>query len=353
MFSEAQKMNLTIKNNVLQWCHLYLKYAENGVFVNCSGTEQSQCVSEAQGYGMLIVVQAAALGWCQQSLFDALVDYYLVNQISSTNCLMSWKQTQLKTKMRTEKKNQTSATDGDMDIAYALFLADELWGDSSPHNYRQIALGLLNALLERCFHNKNQLLTIGDWATKEIEYCNLIRSSDLNLHYFSYFYGKTLNESWLKIKARAEWTLKYASRLTETGLIADFLRIDGQRIEVAESNSLESNYDDAYYWNANRLPWRLSLDNNVVAGQIVQKMLNFFNQQPIIYAGYALSGRPLVMYSSMAFRAPILFADNYWNEDSQRKEMARNELLDMTLVNEYYADSIYVLVLMKLLKESQ
>lgn len=347
LFSDAQKIDLTIKNNLLQWCQLYLQKSENGVFVNCARNDQPQCVSEAQGYGMLIVVQGAAFGWCQKSLFDALVDYYLANQISEKNCLMSWKQTLIKTKMQTEKENQTSATDGDLDIAYALFLAEELWGNSGGHHYRQIALKILDDLLKQCFQSENQLLTVGNWAMEETEYANLIRSSDLNLHYFSYFYNQTSNEVWLKIKRRAEWILKCASRLTETGLIADFLRIDGKRIDVAEANSLESNYDNAYYWNANRLPWRLSADDNIVAGMVVKKMLSFFNRQSIIYAGYDLQGQPLVRYSSMAFSAPILFANYYWNED----QIARNDLLNMSLVNDYYADSIYILILLKLPQE--
>ena len=38
---------------------------------------------------------------------------------------------------------------------------------------------------------------------------------------------------------------------------------------------------------------------------LLQKLQTFFEQQPLIYAGYELDGKPLADYSHIAFMAPV------------------------------------------------
>ncbi len=38
---------------------------------------------------------------------------------------------------------------------------------------------------------------------------------------------------------------------------------------------------------------------------LLQKLQTFFEQQPIIHAGYELDGKPLADYSHIAFMAPV------------------------------------------------
>ena len=38
---------------------------------------------------------------------------------------------------------------------------------------------------------------------------------------------------------------------------------------------------------------------------LLQKLQTFFEQQPLIYAGYELGGKPLADYSHIAFMAPV------------------------------------------------
>ncbi|MBS7576609.1 MULTISPECIES: glycosyl hydrolase family 8 [unclassified Enterococcus] len=352
MSSDNQEILSKLKVSVQKWRQTYLTKTLNGVFVNSAELGPAICVSEGQGYGMLITVKAALSDWCYQSDFDLLVAYYLKHRISPANPLMSWRQAQSEFGMVTEISNQTNATDGDMDIAYALFLAAELWGDNGRYNYFQLALEILNALLQHCFQHKNKLLMVGAWAKQEKSYDCLVRSSDLNLHYFAYFYQKTLNEHWLMIKEKSEFVLDYASRLTLTGLISDFLWVTAETIKVAKPNSLEGPHDNAYYWNANRLPWRLSTAANLVSGKVCSKMLSFFEQQPIILAGYQISGIPLVTYSSPAFFAPVALAALRWSNNDFFKKRTFENVLNTKIQGKYYADSINLLVLLEMLKES-
>lgn len=61
---------------------------------------------------------------------------------------MSWRQNQKNSRMISTKAEQTSATDGDLDIAYALILADEMWGSKGNLKYNQLADQLLSAIKE-------------------------------------------------------------------------------------------------------------------------------------------------------------------------------------------------------------
>ncbi|MCF7522424.1 glycosyl hydrolase family 8 [Levilactobacillus brevis] len=56
--------------------------------------------------------------------------YYRAHRISSSLPLMQWKQTKRAGKMTSVGSEKNSATDGDLDIAYALILADKKWGAS-------------------------------------------------------------------------------------------------------------------------------------------------------------------------------------------------------------------------------
>src|SRR5687768_11269056 len=59
----------------------------------------------------------------------------------------------------------TSATDGDMDIAYSLILAHYQWGSGGPINYLQEAINTINAIKLKNVTNNNRL-NLGDWDSK-------------------------------------------------------------------------------------------------------------------------------------------------------------------------------------------
>ncbi|WP_449437807.1 glycosyl hydrolase family 8 [Pedobacter steynii] len=56
---------------------------------------------------------------------------------------------------------RSCATDGDMDIAYALLLADKQWGSSGKINYKAEAISIINALKASIIHTKYKTLKNG------------------------------------------------------------------------------------------------------------------------------------------------------------------------------------------------
>lgn len=164
-----------------------------------------------------------------------------------------------------DEDGDTCATDGDIDIATALFLAASRW----PHGshmfpagaYTYEAAALSDALLRHCIHVELNTPLLGDWANcddkKNRRLYDATRSSDFILSSFLLFHMKHPDAS-----SRARWqqvleaTLEAAlSQLnhSSTGLIADFLEHDKRKGWVPASGKLlESKCDGEMSWNACR-----------------------------------------------------------------------------------------------------
>ena len=89
---------------------------------------QTITVSEAHGYGMLILALMADHDPEAQRLFDAMLAYRDDHPAASDPALMSWDQVEGCANAGAEAGGDHSATDGDLDIAFALLLADRRWG---------------------------------------------------------------------------------------------------------------------------------------------------------------------------------------------------------------------------------
>ena len=89
-----------------------------------------QCVSEGQGYGMMILALMAGYDDSAKKTYNGLFHYYKSHPSRNSPHLMAWAQTK-----RFLDVDGTSATDGDMDIAYSLLLADAQWGSQGAIDY--------------------------------------------------------------------------------------------------------------------------------------------------------------------------------------------------------------------------
>ena len=81
-----------------------------------------QCVSEGQGYGMIITALMAGADPSAKNTFDGLFNFYKAHP-GNHKYLMAWAQDK-----NCQDIDKSSATDGDMDIAYSLLLADTAMG---------------------------------------------------------------------------------------------------------------------------------------------------------------------------------------------------------------------------------
>ena len=93
-----------------------------------AGYEVEVTVSEAHGYGMLIAVSMSDYDNEAKEIFDGMYRYYQSHLSEIGPNLMAWQQNDNGKAIVNSSSGGDSATDGDMDIAYALLMADSIWG---------------------------------------------------------------------------------------------------------------------------------------------------------------------------------------------------------------------------------
>lgn len=113
------------------WYRNYVIQSIKGAYVNTGDEDHPTALSERQGYGMVITALAAQKGFASEAQFSRLFNYYKDHTISENIPLMMWKQHETSKGWISVDKN--NATDGDLDITYALILAQRLWPNSEYH----------------------------------------------------------------------------------------------------------------------------------------------------------------------------------------------------------------------------
>ncbi|MBS0937977.1 glycosyl hydrolase family 8 [Lactiplantibacillus plantarum] len=275
--------------------------------INTSDTgNKVSALSEAQGYGMLISVQASKLGLEGNHTFNKLYQYYMHHRIKGTQ-LMSWRQS--RNQYGKWSSEQTSATDGDLMIAQSLFLASKKW-PQKRYYANQLRL-LLNDILNGETNQRTQMLTVGNWATPTSNLANLMRSSDVMPTAFEQFYAFSHNRQWLVIKNTMLNRLFQLSEQHKSGLVPDFSWVTQHNASPVKGAHILNKYDNDYYYNACRVPMLLAQSHDPVAQKTLKSLLRFFVNQTTVTAGYTLSGKPLNDYQSASFSAPLLMATSW------------------------------------------
>lgn len=348
------------------WKERYVKEIEGGQYY-VSYDDQDNTVSEAQGYGMLITVMMEEQFAIQMKpIFDGLFRYRKAHPSDRNASFMAWRQLRQEDgTMKDDKSGQQtgSATDGDMDIAYALLLADQLWGSGGDIDYKQEAVQIINALMETIVHQEEWTLKLGDWVKDDdSKYGKASRTSDWMVGHMAAFYEATGDERWEKVYDKTlELTTSLQERFSaETGLLPDFVwKQEGEWVPV-DAHFLEGENDPHYSYNAARVPWRLAAGYFLTKDEKAKQQLEKLNEwiieaaqgdPSLIKAGYSLDGEALVSYSDIAFVAPFA-ASAAIDEENQEwlnglwKEMTEN--LGPDEAGNYYSDTIRLLVMLSI-----
>lgn len=339
----------TVKSQYKIWEKAYLRGNNTQKFVKTNNGTKAQTLSEAQGYGMLITVMAAQQGFGNQKNFNQLTNYYLSHRISADNPLMAWRQTQTANKMVSTKAEKTSATDGDLDIAYSLILADKKWGSKGKIDYQKLAVDLIQGISKYEINPETSLPKVGDWATGKNQ--NVVRTSDLISAYFREFASYTKDGSWTKTMQNSQKTLKKLSEQHQTGLMADFVEVSGSNLDVAttKANQIASKHDNQYGFNACRIPWRVAYDYQLNHSQVSKtvgtKLNHFFEKQRKITAIYTLNGKRVENYENTAFSAPVVYSAEVLN-NQVLKNRYKKVLTTPIPSGDYYPATIQMLVLL-------
>jgi endo-1,4-beta-D-glucanase Y len=272
----------TIRNAYSTWKNSFLREC-NGMYRVC-GDIDSITISEGMGYGMLLT---AYFG--EKEYFDGFLEFYKSKRTSQAYNFMGWRVT------CDDIIDQGSATDGDLDVAFALIVAHYQWGES----YLDEAKNIIAILKEHYFVNCEGVYTMkpgGHWGG-----CDLTDISYYSPAYFRLFAEVSADTFWNTMAEDAYTILENGANDT-TGLVPDWQSCDG-----VPGGNPPSGRIDYYRYDACRTPWRIALDylwnGNVNAQNWCIKITNFANAigAASIVDGYNLDGAPRGQFNNSAF----------------------------------------------------
>lgn len=235
--------------------------------------KQAVTVSEAHGYGMLILVNMANIDGTRSLIyqrdFDDFVRFYNYHRSTYNPTLMCWQMITYGydeqgngevTQIINSPEGASCATDGDLDIAYSLILADRVWGSDGEFDYMGMARRYANAIMETLISEDGRIL-IADWVQESEHHQHLTRSSDIlvrNLYAFQEIDTDNADRWQQVIDVAAEMVnTLHTEHSGGTGLMPDFITNNDGTYAPVSGYVLEDSYDGDYNYNACRTPWRI------------------------------------------------------------------------------------------------
>ncbi len=317
---------------------------------NCSGTEaridngSGQTYSEGIGYGMLVTAYAG-----DKANFDKLWTYYRNRR--NGNGLMNW----CISGCGTGTCGNNGATDGDLDAALALVVAEAQWPSAvSPYDYGAEATTLITAIRNFEMYGTCSGLNVtrpGD-AFNIAGACNCLNPSYYSPGYYRVFANHVPSQAAFWNKAADDvYTLINNNANATTGLVSAWQRTDGSVPGNGGGAPDYCNYAATggggpgdYQFDACRTPWRIAIDylwfGTPAAGTWLTKVANWSNGVGVsnIVASYTTAGSPLVSYKNSAFTGGFALAQmatgnqtrvNTWYQGwSQGSSLSGGALLD-------------------------
>ena len=312
--SQAQLDN-SVKTFYNQWKARFIKHVSgtDQDFIWFENKDRKQCVSEGQGYGMIIMTLIAGYDKSAKDIYDNLFRYARAHPTAKSKYLMAWAQY-----TNDKSTDNTSASDGDLDIAYSLLLADKHWGSKGKINYLAEAKATINAIMQHEINQKTWAVLLSDGIEEESKDYFATRSSDFMPDHFKAFKAATNDARWDKVtdagyKLFITMQDKYSP---DAGLIPDFIVNINKTPKPAPPNFLESPYDGQYNYNACRDPWRIATDYLLTGDkrskQIADKINRWIrettnNDTYNLSAGYTLAGNDIKhrYFEALSFVAPF------------------------------------------------
>lgn len=347
-----------------EWKSVYLKSdcGNNQYYVwfQENPPSQSICVSEGQGYGMMITAYMAGYDTAAKTYFDGLYHFYKAHPSVHNAYLMAWNQ--VTGCIDDPNGGNDGATDGDLDIAYALLLAHNQWGSNGAINYLSEAQNSINAIKQSDINHQLWTTKLGDWADSTNSMFYDTRPSDFMMDHFRAFKNVTNDNDWTNVINTCYSLIDsmQTNYSMVSGLLPDFIQHCNTSPSPATPNYLESADDGHFSYNACRTPWRIATDylisGDYRAKQALDKMNNWIrtktsNTPANIQAGYKLDGSTISgnNYESEAFIGPFAVAAMDSSINQTWLNNTYDELLSLQLVNTtYYENTIKMLNLIVL-----
>ncbi|MFF3838772.1 glycosyl hydrolase family 8 [Streptomyces sp. NPDC001930] len=287
----------------------------NGWYQIISPDADHPYVAEAQGYGMVVAATMAGADPDAKKIFDGLVKWKIDHPSAINPNLLAAEQD---VDCRSVNGGD-GATDGDMDVAYGLLLADKQWGSTGTYNYKDLALKHIAAIKKDELNPTTKLLKLGDWSSSGDQYYYISRTSDWMVDHFRAFRTASGDTTWDAVRTAHQTQISrlQSTYASGTGLLPDFVVDTNTTPKPAPGQVLEDPNDGAYWWNACRTPWRIA-DDAVTSGDATSlaaaRKLNSWIKTKTggdpnkIAIGYKLNGTQISAGSEAAFFAPFAVA---------------------------------------------
>ncbi len=354
-FYDYWKDKYIVKDKYADNPQYYVWYSNTPYSDNNTGTEVT--VSEAHGYGMLITASMAEYDSNAKDIFDGMYYYYRNHLSNIGSNLMAWQQ-QDNGKAIVNVSGADSATDGDLDIAYSLLMADSIWGSDGDINYKQTAVDVINDIMEYEVNKTDWILQLGDWVSLSDEndtVYSATRASDFIMQYMPVFAEVTGDERWINVYNSTYTIINSIVDEYETGILPDFIIKDEKTGKFIPSspNFLESDNDGYYYYNSCRTPWRISMDylinKNMNAKKFADTITKFISEKTNgdpyeIKAGYKLDGTAIEDYNDLCFVTPFMLASACDESNKQWHDTIRQTVIEYG-EDVYFGDTIKMLCL--------
>lgn len=351
------QMDTSVKDLYDAWINRYLKTAGSGkyyVYYNYENpTAEEVSCSEGHGYGMLITVLMAGYDDNAKKYFDGLYQFYKAHPSVNNSYLMAWQQ--VKGLIDNPDGGSDSATDGDMDIAYALLLADKQWGSDGSIDYLQSAKNIINAILSDDVNSDRWTIKLGDWSEASNQMDNDTRTSDFMPNHLKAFRTATGDTRWNSVLDKTYIIIDglYTDYSPDTGLLPDFAVYTVDSYRPADASYLEGENDGNYYYNACRAPWRIATDYLLSGDRRAIDQLTRLNvwirsetsgTPAAINAGYALNGAKLAEDYCACFVAPLGVAAMISDENQDWLNAIWTSLATESINdNDYFGNSVKLL----------
>jgi endo-1,4-beta-D-glucanase Y len=313
-----QQMDSEIKSYYDYWKKSYLSRSNGvtpggGYYLKIKGTSgnlNEKTISSVHGYGMIIFALMAGYDSKAKQYFDGMYNMYNHHRSTVNKNNMSW----VIDETEDMSKDSDSSTDGDMDIAYSLLLADSQWGSDGAINYYAEAKRIITSGIKgRDISHSTYKTLLGDWSDDQ----NRTRVSDLMTGHFHAFYKATGDPFWWNVISTSYQLVAGLTSLysPNTGLVPDF--IVNYPARPAESGAIEGALDFGYGSNACCYPLRCAADfahygssnSKEICSKIITWLKKATNNNPSnIKTGYSLEGKVLDDDSSIKFTAPFIAA---------------------------------------------
>ena len=254
-------------------------------------TNQNDSVSEGIGYGMI-----AAVYMNDRATFDGLWQYGQAH--FNSKGLMSWHLTSTGT--LANSNDPGSASDGDVDMIWALIMASDQW---VSQDYLNAAAGMISAMRLNSVGSDGTLRTGDTWGST-----TLTNPSYFSPAYFRVFAVVSGDANWSGAIIDKNYAL-LAKVAGNSGLVPDWTNNSGvvnMTLTEGGSNFVNNNYG----YDAARTPWRIAMDwcfnGEPRARDYLMKVGGFFNGVGAtnIVDGYSLTGNVTGNAKNMAFIGP-------------------------------------------------